>query len=203
MPKKITALYLRVSTFDQKTGLESQRKALTEYAENHGIANIQIYADKMTGATTNRPQFNQLQEDIFNGKVGCVIVWKLDRLSRSLQDGVNVLTDWIERGVRVVSITQQLDFAGKMGKVMLGLLFALAEMERANIRENILRGQAAARARGKTWGGSKKGRHYKLTPEKQRAIGKLLAENYSKAEIARIVGISRTTLYAFIQVLRR
>ncbi|MBN2210762.1 MAG: recombinase family protein, partial [Sedimentisphaerales bacterium] len=121
---------------------------------------------------------------------------------RSLQDGVNVLTDWIERGVRIVSITQQLDFSGKMGKLMAGLLFALADMERTNIRENILRGQAAARAKGKTWGGSQKGRHYKLTLEKQRAIQKLLAEGCSKAELARIVGISRTTLYDFLREMK-
>ena len=88
-----TAVYLRVSTLDQDKGLLSQESALKDYLKGHKIRNVKWYRDKVSGATTNRPAFKRLQKDIFTGKVSTVICWKLDRLSRSMQDGVNVLTD--------------------------------------------------------------------------------------------------------------
>ena len=74
--------------------------------------------------------------------------WKLDRLSRSLKDGINILTDWLEKDVRVIATAQQLDFSGAVGQLIASVLFALAAMERENLRENTKRGIAAARARG-------------------------------------------------------
>jgi DNA invertase Pin-like site-specific DNA recombinase len=114
---KVTAAYIRLSTFDQDKGLKSQEKALRDYIDNHSLQNIPWYQDKLSGATTKRPGFERLQKDIFNGKVATVLCWKLDRLSRSLQDGINVLTDWCERGIRVVSVSQQIDFNGTTGKL--------------------------------------------------------------------------------------
>jgi DNA invertase Pin-like site-specific DNA recombinase len=146
---KATAIYVRVSTFDQDAGLASQEKALRDYCQNHGFTNIKWYRDKMTGSTTDRPGFNQLQADVFKGRIGTVIVWKLDRLSRSLSDGIKILSDWLkDHNIRVIAITQQLDFSGSMGQIIASLLFGLAQMERENLRENTKRGMAAAKAKG-------------------------------------------------------
>jgi DNA invertase Pin-like site-specific DNA recombinase len=147
MDKKVAA-YCRVSTFEQKKGLRSQEKALQDYCTNHGFTNLIWYKDEITGSTTDRPAFTKLQKDIFNGKVDTVITWKLDRLSRSLKDGINLLTDWLEKDVRVIAIAQQLDFNGAVGQLIASVLFAIAAMERENLRENTKRGLAAAKARG-------------------------------------------------------
>ena len=147
---KRVAVYIRVSTFDQAKGLLSQEHSLREYCQGHDISDerIKFYKDKLSGKDLNRPAFAKLQADIFSGRIKTVICWKLDRLSRNLRDGINTLTDWIDKGIRVIATSQQLDFEGAVGKLIAAVLFALAEMERQNISENVKRGIAAARARG-------------------------------------------------------
>jgi len=135
-----TALYARVSTLSQDTGLASQEQAITQFCEGHKIVDGQWYRDTCTGANLDRPAFAQLQADIFAGKIDRVIVWKIDRISRSLKDGINVISDWLDRGIAVVSVSQQMDWHGSVGKMVLGIFLAIAEMERQNISENIQRG---------------------------------------------------------------
>ena len=84
---------------------------------------------------------------MFKGKVKIVVVWKLDRLSRSIVDGLNVLADWCNRGIRVVSVTQQLDFNGTVGKMLAAIFFALGEMEQETRRERQAAGIALAKKR--------------------------------------------------------
>jgi DNA invertase Pin-like site-specific DNA recombinase len=145
---KMVAAYCRVSTLDQEKGLKSQENSLQDYCNNHGLANLIWYRDRVTGSTADRPAFNKLQRDIFAGKIDTVVCWKLDRLSRSLKDGINILTDWLEKDVRVIATAQQLDFSGTVGQLIASVLFAIAAMERENLRENTKRGMAAAKARG-------------------------------------------------------
>lgn len=143
------AVYLRVSTDrDQESGLQSQELAIRQYLASQGVNNASFFRDRVSGATTNRPGFEQLQQAIAAGNVTTVVCWKLDRLSRSLRDGINVLSDWLDRGVRVVAIAQQIDFSGAVGRMLAAVLLSLAEMERDSIRENTRRGLAAAKARG-------------------------------------------------------
>lgn len=194
MPKpnpSTVAVYLRVSTTDQQNGLDSQEKALREYCHCHGIK-PKPYRDTVSGATTDRPSLKKLQADIFAGKIKTVIVWKLDRLSRSLRDGVSTLCDWLERGVRVVSVTQQFDFSGATGKLVASLLLGLAEMERESLRENTRRGMAAARARGSQIG----------RPKKLRAsdIVHCVQQGDSMPSIAKRFGVTVPALY---QCLKR
>jgi len=146
--RKAVAVYLRVSTLDQSKGIQSQERALQEYCQNQGFAKIIWYRDKLSGKNTNRPAFKKLQQDIFSGKVSTVVCWKLDRLSRSLQDGINVLCNWLKKDVRIISVTQQLDFSGVTGQLIASVLFAVAAMERENLRENTKRGIQAAKAKG-------------------------------------------------------
>src|SRR5215472_9097270 len=102
------ACYIRVSSARQKH--DSQRAELKRWLEGNSMSSTQVewYADKDSGTTLLWPEFDRLQRDIFDGRVRTVILWKLDRLSRRLKDGVNILASWCERGVKVVVTTQQI-----------------------------------------------------------------------------------------------
>ena len=189
---KSVAIYLRVSSYDQEDGIQSQRRALKDYCVNQGFKNIIWYKDKLSGKDTNRPSFKKLQKDIFNGKVNTVIVWKLDRLSRSLRDGINVLTDWLSKDIRIIAISQQIDFSGSVGKMIAGILFAVAEMERENIRENTKRGLAAARAKGIKLGPPRK--------LKLKEVVELSSKGLSVQEIADKMDVTRQTVYNYLRI---
>ncbi|OQA91380.1 MAG: DNA-invertase hin [Elusimicrobia bacterium ADurb.Bin231] len=185
--KKNVGIYCRVSTLDQEKGLKSQEKSLKDYCDNHDFSNLVWYKDKVTGSTTDRPAFNKLKQDIFNGKVDTVICWKLDRLSRSLKDGITILTDWLDKNVRVIATAQQLDFSGAVGQLIASVLFAIAAMERENLRENTKRGMAAAKAKG-----VKLGKRPKLFAKD---IVPLLQSGLSIGEVAIKLNKTRQAIY--------
>lgn len=150
MPK--VAAYIRTSLEQQGHGLDSQERSIKEYLANHGLE-AKFFRDELSAGTTARPAFKRLQADVFRGKISTIIVWKLDRVSRaSVKEGINILSGWLEKDVRVIAVAQQLDFTGPVGQLVAAVLFALAAMERENIRENTRRGMAAAKARGVTLG---------------------------------------------------
>jgi DNA invertase Pin-like site-specific DNA recombinase len=151
-----TAVYIRVSTASQNEA--GQKKEIERWLDGNSVdrRNVKWYLDKSTGDNLNRPEFERLQKDIFNGLVKSVVVYKLDRLSRSLRDGINTLTDWLEKGIRLVSTTQQLDFAGVTGKLIAAVLLAIAEMEQQTRRERQAAGIAVAKSNG-IYKGRKKG----------------------------------------------
>jgi DNA invertase Pin-like site-specific DNA recombinase len=193
MMKKLTALYVRVSTQDKQTkGLKSQEEALQEYCKNHNITNTKVYRDAMTGGTLERPALQQLKQDIFVGKVGAVVVWKLDRLSRSLKDGINLLVDWLEKDIRVVAVSQQFDFSGSVGQLIASVLLGIGQMERQNIRENIARGMRAAKERGVKIGGSKP----KISSDE---VVQLKQQGMNISQIAKRLDCSRQTVYTALQ----
>jgi DNA invertase Pin-like site-specific DNA recombinase len=143
--KPHTAIYTRVSTEEQTGGLSSQNAELESYCKGHQLEPYCIYPDLgHSGKSLKRPYFETLQDGIKAGLVNTVVVWKLDRLSRKLRDGIVLLHDWLEQGVRVVAVAQQLDFSGPVGRMIAALLFGLAEIERAGILENQQRGIKAA-----------------------------------------------------------
>lgn len=186
---KAVGLYIRVSTLDKQIkGLQSQEQALLEYCNNHCLTNIRTYRDKISGGKINRPQLDKLQKDIFLGKISTVICWKLDRLSRSLKDGINLLVDWLDRDVRVIAVSQQFDLSNAVGKLIASVLLGIAEMERVNIKENIVRGMKAAKARGVKIGGKEP----KIFAED---IIRLKEQGLKMTEIAKELGCSRQALY--------
>jgi len=185
--KNTIAVYCRVSTFDQEKGMLSQEKALKDYCINQGFKNIVWFKDKISGSKINRPAFNKLQKHIFEGKIKTVIVWKLDRLSRSLKDGINVLTDWLEKDVRIIATSQQLDFSGAVGQMVAGILFAVAQMERENLRENTKRGLAAAKARGSILGKRPLLFAKDITP--------LIKDGYTIADVSKKLKKTRQAIY--------
>ena len=96
------------------------------------------------------------RQDIFAGKVGTVVVWKLDRLSRRLRDGVNLLADWCERGLKIVVVTQQIELNGAVGRMIAALLLGLAEIELEYRAERQAAGIEVAKKKG-IYKGRKKG----------------------------------------------
>src|SRR5262249_34690115 len=130
---------------------------IKRYLKAHGLK-ARFFTDTISGGSLDRPQFAKLQKAIFNGQFDTVVVWKLDRLSRSLKDGINILTDWLAKDIRIIAVAQQLDFSGTTGQLVASVLFAVAQLERENIRENTKRGLEKARARGVKLGGRKPGK---------------------------------------------
>jgi len=143
------AVYVRVSTMDQEKGLDSQKRAIRQYLRGHSISNAKWYIERVSGAAAKRPKLDQLKTAIFNGEVKTVIVWALDRLTRKgPRDGLELLSRWMKKGVRVVSVTEQLDFGDDSGEMIASLLFSIAKMYRTKLSENTKRGLEAAKARG-------------------------------------------------------
>ena len=189
-----TATYLRVSSKDQNTG--SQRAEIEHYLRTSGIdpESVTWYEDQETGTTLARPAFQQLQKDIFTGKVKTVIVWKLDRLSRRLRDGVNLLADWTERNIRIVVVTQQLDLSGPIGRMIAAVMLGLAEIELESIRQRQKAGIALARQRG-VYKGRQPGAR-KASPERAR---ELADKGNTQSEIANALKISERTVARYLQ----
>src|SRR5439155_4463670 len=141
-------VYIRVSSHSQKS--DSQRAEIQRWlaAHGHALDAVQWFEDKETGATLHRIALMRLQDAIFAGTVTMVVVWKLDRIARSMQEGINTLSRWCEFGVRVVSVTQQIDLSGTVGHLVAGVLFAIAEIELQHVKERQAIGIAVAKQRG-------------------------------------------------------
>jgi len=140
-----------------------------------------------------RPEFDRLQTDIFTGKIKTVILWKLDRLSRNLRDGVNVLADWADKGLKIIVITQQLELSGVIGRTIAALLLGLAEIEHTNIKERQKAGIEAAKLRG-VYTGRARG-STKANPTRAR---ELKQKGLTNAEVSVALGISRRTLRRYL-----
>jgi DNA invertase Pin-like site-specific DNA recombinase len=187
------AAYIRVSTHSQN--LESQRAEITRWLEVHGhnLNEVRWFEDKDTGKHLSRTGFNALAEAIFSGEAKTVVVWKLDRIARSMRDGINTLSQWCECGVRVVSVTQQLDLSGTAGHLIAGVLFAVAEMELENTRERQAAGIEVAKQRG-----IYKGRKRGATKAKPARAKELQAKGLKQSEIAQALGVSERTVGRYL-----
>lgn len=187
-------IYIRVSTVGQNEA--GQRREIQRWLDGNGAPAVRWYLDKQTGDNLDRPGFEQLQRDIFLGEIDTVVVWRLDRLSRSVRDGINVLADWCDAGVRVVSVTQQIDFNGATGKMLAAVLLGVAEMEQETRRERQQAGIEAARERG-VYQGRRPG-STKARPER---AAELRANGLTDAETARALGVSRRTVQRYLHRL--
>ena len=143
-----TALYIRVSTQDQRT--DSQEQELRRYCRQRGWRKLVFFTDKASGAQTARPALDQLLGQIRLGKVGRLVVYKLDRLGRSLTHLALILDEINRLNVPLVASSQGIDTSNDnpAGRLQLAVLMAVAEFERGIIKERVNAGLAAARARG-------------------------------------------------------
>ena len=146
----------------------------------------------------NRPGWQQLESDMNAGKISKIVVWRLDRLGRTASGLTTLFDELRDRKVNLVSLKDGLDLSTPAGRLMAGVLASVAQYETEVRGERVLAGQAAAKAEGKTWGGSQKGRRIKVGPEKEATIMKLREERVPVAQIARAVGLSRPTVYSVI-----
>lgn len=180
--------YARVSTDDQH--LELQRDALSQAGCSV------IYEEAISGKSAVRPELEQCRKALRAGDT--LVVWRLDRLGRSLPDLVQIIADLEQRGIGFESLTEKIETSSAAGKLVLHVFAALAEFERGLIRERTQAGLAAARARGRAGG-----RKPKLDAKQIHQIKALLRDpNTSVAEVARDYGVSRTTIYKHCGVVQ-
>lgn len=180
--------YARVSTDDQNLNL--QRDALL------AAGCSQIYEDRIGGAKAARPGLQQALNVARTGDV--LVVWRLDRLGRSLKDLIGMVETLSDKGIELQSLTEPIATNSSSGQLVFHLFGALAEFERNLIRERTQAGLKAARARGR-----KGGRPKTLEPAKRQLAVKLYDERqYTIDEICRMMGISKPTLYSYIAEVR-
>ena len=176
--------YARVSTNEQN--LDLQKDAL-EKAECE-----RIFVEQMSGSSSNRPELNKTIDMLREGDT--LVVWRLDRLGRSLKHLIELITILEERKVGFKSLTESIDTTTSGGKLIFHIFGALAEFERNLIRERTNAGLSAARARGR-----KGGRPMFLDSRKREVAIKLYNEKkHTIKEICQIMGISKPTLYSYI-----
>src|SRR6266478_6239495 len=144
-----TALYARVSTSDKGQDPEMQLRELREHCERRGWTIVGEYVDVgVSGSKDSRPELNKLVADAHRRKLDAVLVWKLDRFGRSLKHLVNSLAEFESLGIAFISLKESLDLTTPAGRLMFGIISAMAEFERDLIRERVRAGIANRRAKG-------------------------------------------------------
>jgi len=190
---KHVAIYCRVSKRNGQD-VRSQLPDLERWAAAQDQP-VQWYRDRFTGRTMDRPGWNRLRAALDSGEVATIVVWRLDRLGRTAKGLTALFSHLQEKKVNLVSIRDGLDLSTAAGRLMAHVLASVAQYETEVRAERILAGQAAARAAGKVWGGGKPGRRVRLSGEKEQVIKQLSRQGKGISEIARVVGLSRPTIY--------
>ena len=174
--------YARVSTADQN--LEMQIEALKRY----GVLEEHIYSESMSGVKKNRPALAAALRQLREGDT--LVVWKLDRIARSINNLLDIMKDLEDKGIKFRSITEGVETETPTGKMILIVMGALAQFERDLIVERTRAGVAAAKERG-----VKFGREYKLNPGDMPAVWKLAnREHKTRKWIAKRYGVSENTI---------
>jgi DNA invertase Pin-like site-specific DNA recombinase len=176
--------YARVSTTDQKP--ELQIDALL----SAGVDRRHLYEDRMSGLRADRPKLAEALADATDGDV--LVVWKLDRLGRSLPHLIDIVRDLDRRGVGFRSLTENLDTTTAGGRLVFHLFGALAQFERDIIRERTLAGLDAAAARGR-----KGGRPKAMDDSKIEAARRLLDSGMPVKEVSATLDVGISTLYRY------
>ncbi len=176
--------YARVSTEDQNPAM--QLAAL----KKAGCKTV--FKDEVTGAHVKRPALSRCLNKLETGDT--LIVWKLDRLGRSLRDLITMLDDFRSKGIRFRSLTEAIDTETPTGRAMWQMIGVLAELERSLIVERTRAGVKAAQRRG-----VKFGQKLKLTPDRLAHAQKLIEQGTTPTQAAKIIGVSRATIYRALQ----
>jgi DNA invertase Pin-like site-specific DNA recombinase len=175
--------YMRVSTDGDRQVLDLQRDALV----SAGVDERHIYDDRISGSRTDRIGLAKALEFAKSGD--CLVVWKLDRLGRSLPHLLSTVTDLKTRGIAFRSLTEQMDTTTPQGELLFHIFGALAQFERSLTQERVRAGLAAAARRGR-----RGGRPVAINQEKLEAVISALDAGATKSAVCRTFGIKRSTL---------
>lgn len=194
-----TIAYLRVST--DKQSLDNQRLTILDYAHKQGITiddfvRVQVSSQK----SIKKRKIDELLEQLNAGDM--LIVSELSRLGRSLGQIIQIVDELIRKENKFIAVKENIALNGRQDiqtKVMIAMFGLFAEIERDLISERTKQGLAAAKAKGKLLGRPKGSLGKSRLDGKEKEIGTLLSKTVSKSSIAKIMGISRTALYEFIE----
>lgn len=200
MERKKVAIYARVSTQD-KQDPEVQLVKLREFAAARGWEIYQEYIDRASGADPNRPALDNMLKDARNRRFHAVLIVRLDRITRSIINLLNTLQMLDKWSVSLVCVDQPIETNSPTGRLMIHILAALAEFERELIRERVKDGMEKARRNGKHIGRPARKNKNRILQE----IKAILKEcpDIPKAQLARRVGIPRSTLYQYLTELSK
>lgn len=144
---KRAAIYLRVSSIDQHP--ETQLHDLEAMAQQRGLEIVQRYTDRITGTRGRRPGLDQLMADARRHRFDVLLVWACDRLARSVRHLLESLDELNHLGIEFVSFREQLDTAGPLGRAVVVIIGAIAELERSLIVERVRAGMRRAKLEGR------------------------------------------------------
>lgn len=180
-------IYARVSTYDQHT-LDMQIDAMNKYAKARDWLIVTEIAEIGSGAKNSRPKREELINQAKRRQIDVIIVWKLDRWGRSVNDLFHTLNELSGLSVGFISLTEALDLTTPTGRAMAGLLAIFAEFEREILRERVKAGIEHARKKGGLHG------RPATTKKYTNEIRALFKEGMSQSEISRKFGIGRTSV---------
>ncbi len=193
---KYIAIYARVSS--GKQDLRSQLPDLERWTEAQNQP-IRWFKDKASGKSMDRKGWQKLQNEMGSGNVSKLVVWRMDRLGRTAA-GLTALFEELQlRKIGFESLRDRVDLSTPSGRLMACVLASVAAYENEVRSERVLAGQAVARANGKTWGGSRKGRRLSVSEEQVTQVRRLRSEGVAVAAIARAVSLSRPTIYRLLK----
>lgn len=184
----MVALYARVSTLNQGTGLEAQIRALESYAKANGISEFKLFRDEVSGRKSSRPGLDEMMAAVRRGEVTGVVVYSLSRFSRSVKHLLESLDQLSQLNVAFVSLTESLNTATPTGRAIITIISAIAQLEADLIRERVKNGLANARAKGVKLGAPL--RH----GDKFDLITHLACQQMSHRQIAKLAGVSPATV---------
>lgn len=182
-------IYLRVSTKSQE--YDSQLQIVTDYCKTKGYNDLEFFSEKISGAKSRRPELTNLIENAQKGTIKKVVIYKLDRLGRSLADLINTIHTLTACGCDFVSVSDNIDTSqdSPFARLQLGLLASIAEFERNLIKQRVVAGLKAARAKGRI--GGRPG----LEQTVKDKINHMLKEGFHSKAIARECGVSVGSVY--------
>lgn len=187
---KRAVLYLRVSSLDQHP--ESQLHDLRTMAAQRGYEIVREYTDKISGTRAKRPGLDELLHDARRGQIDVVLVWAFDRLARSVKHFLEVLDELNHLGVEFVSFREQLDTGGPLGRAIVVIIGAIAELERNLIVERVKAGMRRARLEGQRIG------RPRLNVDRE-GILRDRARGHSLSQLAKAYGTSRASVVRVLQ----
>ncbi len=147
---KRVALYMRVSTVDQHP--ETQTLDLRQLASQRGFEIVQEYTDRISGVKARRPGLDQLMRDARHGCFDVVLVWAFDRIARSVRHFLEIVDELNRLGIEFISFREQIDTGGPLGRAVIIIVSAVAELERNLIIERVRAGMRRARLEGRPIG---------------------------------------------------